>query len=66
MDKHMKLIVNVSENFEPGMESIGDFIERVGQEFLIAAEKIKAADDGTIETLVPFFEGTYIKEEGCF
>lgn len=63
----MRLIVDVSEKFEPGAESLGDFIRRVIAELIDVAEKIERpsgefADDlrGAVESA----ECDLVKVEG--
>ena len=48
----MKIIINVSENFEPGVESIGDFVIRAAAELRKVGQLCNRKYDGDLAAAV--------------
>jgi hypothetical protein len=59
-----KLFVNVSDKFEPGAESLGDFVRRAADELLRVAELCDGSHDGDLEGAVSAAQCDLIEVEG--
>jgi seryl-tRNA(Sec) selenium transferase len=60
-----KIIVNVSENFEPGAESIGDFVTRAAAELHKVGELLNSETyDGDLQAAVKAAKCELIALEG--
>jgi len=66
-EDQMKLVVNVSEKFEPGAESLGDFVRKIIAELIDVAEKFERTSmefDGDLRGAVKSAECALVEVEG--